>query len=82
MAPRGPTHQRKPAVPFFDEEGRRLCDGRLVTFFADESSWRCTVCDWSGWPRQTVDGKTGYILSQEPHRWTYYRWLHGSQTKR
>jgi len=26
------------------------CDGRLVPFIADESSWRCVECDWSGWP--------------------------------
>lgn len=49
--------------------GVATCDGKLEVFIADESSWRCTRCDWSGWPRQDVEPGTGRILKQYPHEY-------------
>lgn len=43
------------------------CDGALVVFIADESSWACQECYWIGWPRQDVDPSSGVIVRQYPH---------------
>jgi hypothetical protein len=45
----------------------RWCNGKLAVLFADESSYVCTVCGWSGWPRQTVEPGTGRVLEVFPH---------------
>lgn len=52
------------------------CDGHLEVLIADESSMRCTKCDWSGWPRQDVEKGTGRILRIYPHEYKWYPWLH------
>jgi len=52
------------------------CDGQLVVLIADESSYRCTKCDWSGWPRTDVEPGTGRILRIYPHEYKEYPWLH------
>ncbi len=44
-----------------------LCHGPLQVLIASESSWRCTVCGWIGWPQQDVEPVTGRILRQYPH---------------
>ena len=45
-----------------------FCMGKLEVLIADESSMRCTVCGWSGWPRQIVDSTTGRILRRWAHQ--------------
>jgi hypothetical protein len=66
-----------------DQAERELCNGKLEILFADESSMRCTVCDWSGWPRQDVDTKTGIVWRTYPHPYVKWQqpiqWLPGSR---
>jgi hypothetical protein len=56
--------------------GPRLCNGKLEVLIADESSYRCTVCDWSGWPQTDVQPGSGVILAFHPHLYCYYPHLH------
>ena len=46
---------------------REYCEGRLEVLFASESSYRCTVCGWIGWPRTEIDWDSGRILKFYPH---------------
>jgi hypothetical protein len=52
------------------ENRAELCHGRLVTFIADESSWACTECAWTGWTTLLLEPDTGRILAKAPHPYT------------
>lgn len=43
------------------------CDGPLAVFVADESSFRCTRCNWIGWPSRIVEQGTGRVLATMAH---------------
>lgn len=43
------------------------CAGELVSYIADESSQRCRVCGWVGWPVHDTERGTGVITRIYPH---------------
>lgn len=57
----------------------RMCAGHVVTFIADESSVRCTSCDFIGWPRMDVQQTTGRILKIYPHVFKWVAHMHGGK---